>query len=90
MCIIYKSNSTPSTPASWASSISTRAAHLPPRMPPVNSMNILILGYQEWSALNNGIASRKFQKAVDLQNSGKEVKIVSEDEFYSMLEKIPV
>ena len=53
-------------------------------------MNILILGYQEWSALNNGIASRKFQKAVDLQNSGKEVKIVSEDEFYSMLEKIPV
>ncbi len=40
--------------------------------------------------MNNGIASRKFQKAVDLQNSGKEVKIVSEDEFYSMLEKIPV
>lgn len=56
---------------------------------PVNSMNILILGYQEWSALNNGIASRKVQKAVDLQNSGKNVKIISEDEFYSMLEKIP-
>lgn len=57
---------------------------------PVNSMDILILGYQEWSALNNGIVSRKVQKAVDLQNSGKEVKIISEDEFYSMLEKIPV
>ena len=33
MCIIYKSNSTPSIPASKASSISTRPAHLPPRMP---------------------------------------------------------
>ena len=33
MCIIYKSNSTPSIPALWASSNSTRLAHLPPRMP---------------------------------------------------------
>lgn len=57
---------------------------------PVNSMDILILGYQEWSALNGGIASRKVQKAVDLQKSGKNIKIISEDEFYSMLEKIPV
>ena len=57
---------------------------------PVNSMDILIMGYQEWSELNNGIASRKAQKAVDLQESGKDVRIILEDEFYSMLEKIPV
>lgn len=57
---------------------------------PVNSMNILILGYQEWSALNAGIASRKVQKAVDLQESGKDIRIISEEEFYSLLEKIPV
>lgn len=57
---------------------------------PVNSMNILILGYQEWSALNDGIASRKVQKAFELQKSGKDVKIISKDEFYAMLEKVPV
>lgn len=57
---------------------------------PVNSMNILVLGYQEWSALNGGIASRKVQKAVDLQKSGKNIKIISEDEFYAMLEKLPL
>lgn len=57
---------------------------------PVNSMDILILGDQEWSAMNGGVASRKVQKAADLQKSGKDVKIISEDEFYSMLEKIPL
>lgn len=57
---------------------------------PVNSMDILILGYQEWSAMNGGIASRKVQKAVDLQKQGRDVKIISEDEFYSILEKFPV
>ncbi len=56
---------------------------------PVNSMDILILGVQEWSALNNGIATRKVQKAADLQKQGRDVKIISEDEFYSMLEKTP-
>lgn len=57
---------------------------------PVSSMDILILGYQEWSALNGGIASRKVQKAVDLQKSGKEVKIISEDDFYSILDENPL
>lgn len=57
---------------------------------PVNSMDILILGEQKWSEKNGGIASRKVQKAVDLQKSGKDVKIISEDEFYSMLERVPV
>lgn len=33
LCIIYKSSSIPSIPASWASSSSTRPALLPPRMP---------------------------------------------------------
>lgn len=52
---------------------------------PVNTMDYLVLGYQEWSELNGGVASRKVQKAVDLQKSGKNVHIISEDEFYSML-----
>lgn len=57
---------------------------------PVNSMEILILGAQEWSDTHGGAASRKVQKAVDLQKQGKDVKIISEDEFYSLLEKYSV
>lgn len=56
---------------------------------PVNSMNYLILGNQEWSALNGGVASRKVQKAVELQDKGKDIKIISEDEFYSILDEMP-
>lgn len=53
---------------------------------PINTMNYLILGYQEWSEMNGGVASRKVQKAVELQQKGKPIQIISEDEFYSMLD----
>lgn len=52
---------------------------------PVNSMDILIMGNQEWSEKNNGIASRKLQKVADLQSQGKKVIILTEDEFYMMI-----
>lgn len=52
---------------------------------PVNSMDVLVLGYQEWSELNGGLASRKVKKAADLQASGKTVEIIPEDKFYEML-----
>lgn len=53
---------------------------------PVSRMDYLVLGYQEWSELNGGVASRKVTKAMELQKKGKDVKIISEDELYSMLE----
>ena len=53
---------------------------------PVNTMNYLVLGSQEWSEMNGGIASRKVQKAAELQKKGKPVQIISEEEFYSMLD----
>lgn len=56
---------------------------------PVNSMNYLILGSQEWSALNGGVASRKVQKAVELRDKGKDIKIISEDGFYAILDETP-
>lgn len=52
---------------------------------PVNTMDILIIGSQDWSEQNNGIASRKIQKAADLHKRGVEVLILSEDEFNSAL-----
>lgn len=52
---------------------------------PVNTMDILVLGSQEWSEMNGGVASRKVQKAVDLQKKGRKIAIISEDDFYSML-----
>lgn len=52
---------------------------------PVSTMDYLVLGYQEWSEMNGGVASRKVNKAVELQKKGKDVKIISEDDFYSML-----
>lgn len=52
---------------------------------PVNTMDYLVLGQQEWSEMHNGVASRKIQKAVQLQEEGRDVKIISEDEFYEML-----
>lgn len=55
---------------------------------PVNTMNYLVLGYQEWSEMNGGVASRKVLKARELQEKGKDVKIISEEEFYSMLDSI--
>lgn len=56
---------------------------------PVNTMDFLVLGFQEWSELNGGVASRKVQKAADLQKKGRDVKIISEEEFYSMLDGEP-
>ena len=52
---------------------------------PVNTMDYLILGVQEWSAMNGGVASRKVQKAAELQKKGRNIKIISEDDFYTML-----
>lgn len=52
---------------------------------PVNTMDFLVLGFQEWSEMNGGVASRKVQKAAELQKKGRDVKIISEDDFYSML-----
>ncbi len=52
---------------------------------PVNTMDYLVLGSQEWSAMNGGIASRKVQKAAELQKKGRDIKIISEDDFYTML-----
>lgn len=52
---------------------------------PVNTMDYLILGTQEWSAMNGGVASRKVQKAAELQKKGRDIKIISEDDFYTML-----
>ena len=54
---------------------------------PVNTMDFLILGVQEWSDMNGGVASRKVQKAAELQKKGRNVKIISEDNFYSMLDE---
>lgn len=56
---------------------------------PVNTMDFLVLGFQEWSEMNGGVASRKVQKAADLQKKGRDVKIISEEEFYSMLDAEP-
>ena len=56
----------------------------------VNSMDILILGYPEWSEKNGGLASGKIQKASELQKMGKDIKIISEDDFYSILEENPL
>ena len=53
---------------------------------PVSRMDYLVLGYQEWSELNGGVASRKVTKAMELQKKGKDVKIISADELYAMLE----
>jgi NAD-dependent DNA ligase len=52
---------------------------------PVNTMDYLVLGFQEWSDMNGGVASRKVQKAAELQKKGRKVEIISEDDFYSML-----
>lgn len=54
---------------------------------PVNTMDFLILGSQEWSEMNGGVASRKVQKAAELAKKGKDIKIISEDDFYSMLKE---
>ena len=55
---------------------------------PVNSMNYLIVGYQEWSEYNNGLASRKIVKADELQKKGKNVKIISEEDFLELVEPL--
>ena len=52
---------------------------------PVNTMDILIMGYPEWSAMNDGVITRKVKKALDLQKKGRDIKILSESEFYSIL-----
>ena len=56
---------------------------------PVNTMDFLVLGFQEWSEMNGGVASRKVQKAAELQKKGRNVKIISEEDFYSMLDAEP-
>lgn len=53
---------------------------------PVNTMDFLVLGAQEWSEMNGGVASRKVQKAAELQKKGRNIQIISEDDFYTMLE----
>ena len=42
---------------------------------PVNTMNYLVLGSQEWSEMNGGIASRKVQKAAELQKRASLFKL---------------
>lgn len=54
---------------------------------PVDTMDILIIGHQDWSEKNGGIASRKVQKAAELQSRAKTVQIISETELYDMVEK---
>lgn len=56
---------------------------------PVDTMDLLIVGYEDWSERNGGIAPRKIQKAADLQKKGRRLKIISEDEFYALLEETP-
>lgn len=53
---------------------------------PINSMNYLILGRAIWSELNNGTAPRKVVKAQQLIENGSDIQILSEDEFYEMLD----
>lgn len=43
----------------------------------------------ERSEMNGGVASRKVQKAAELQKKGRNVKIISEEDFYSMLDAEP-
>ena len=54
---------------------------------PVSSMSYLVLGRAVWSELNHGLAPRKVQKALDLQKSGKDIRIISEDDFYSIVDE---
>jgi hypothetical protein len=51
-------------------------------------VDILILGRQEWSEQHDGIASQKIQNAVGLQESGHNVEMMSEDQFYSALDTL--
>lgn len=53
---------------------------------PVNKMDYLVLGYAEWSELHGGIPSRKVKKALELQQKGKNVQTLSEEDFYAMLD----
>ena len=55
---------------------------------PVNTMDYLVLGHQVWSELNNGIASRKVQKAAELQKKRRTLKIISEDDFYTLIDPL--
>ncbi len=55
---------------------------------PINTMDVLILGRQEWSEFYGGIASHKIEKAVELQQANRNIEIISEDDFYEMLESV--
>ena len=55
---------------------------------PVDSMNFLILGRAIWSEMNNGIAPRKVQKAIQLREKGKKIEIISEDDFYAIVDTL--
>ena len=54
---------------------------------PVNSMNFLILGHAVWSEMNDGIAPKKVQKAMELKEQGCDLEIISEDVFYSIVDE---
>ena len=55
---------------------------------PVDSMKFLILGRAVWSEMNNGIAPRKVQKAIQLREKGKKIEIISEDDFYAIVDTL--
>lgn len=52
---------------------------------PVNSMDVLVVGYCEWSELNNGRPTRKILKAQELISKGKNVRIVDDKTFIQEL-----
>ena len=55
---------------------------------PVNDMDVLVVGYCEWSELNNGRPTRKILKAQELQKKGKKVQIISDEKFLNQLSSL--
>lgn len=55
---------------------------------PVNDMDVLVVGYCEWSELNNGKPTRKILKAQELQQRGRNIQIISDEEFINELSSI--
>lgn len=55
---------------------------------PVNDMDVLVVGYSEWSELNNGKPTRKILKAQELQRKGRNIEIISDEHFLKRLSSI--
>lgn len=48
---------------------------------PVNDMDVLVVGYCEWSELHNGRPTRKIVKAQKLKEQGRDIEIISDEDF---------